>query len=105
MTADQLAREQPELFARITQDATRAERERLAALNAMTAPGLEEILRIAKEAGTQPAAVAMDCFEILRDRAATIKNAAEPEKRPGGRDPVAILKASLNASDPSRNAR
>ena len=54
MTADQLAREQPELFARITQDATRAERERLAALNAMTAPGLEEILRIAKEAGHNP---------------------------------------------------
>ena len=56
----------PELLAAIEADASSAERARLAALDAMNVAGLEEIIAKAKADGSQPEAIAMECFKVTR---------------------------------------
>jgi ATP-dependent Clp protease, protease subunit len=67
MTLEELQQVDPDLVASIRSDASKAEQTRLAALNAMMAPGLEAIIAKAITDGTQPASIAMECFNIVRE--------------------------------------
>ena len=63
-TKEQLAEQFPELTAQIAQEAARAERERIAGIDALAMPGFEELIRKAKEdpaqnAGTVAQAIVM----------------------------------------------
>jgi len=71
MTLDELNQADPDLISSIRADAAKAERDRLSALNAMMAPGLEAIIAKAIEDGSAPASIAMECFSIMKDSAAS----------------------------------
>ena len=66
----------PELVAAIEAEARTAERARLAALDAMVAPGIEEIIAKAKADGSQPDAIAMQCFNVTRQQLVAVKTAS-----------------------------
>jgi ATP-dependent Clp protease protease subunit len=67
MTIEELVEQDPELLGSIRANAAKDERERLTALNAMNAPGLESIIQKAIEDGSQPAHIAMQCFTIMKE--------------------------------------
>ena len=97
----------PELVAAIEADARTAERARLAALDAMARPGLEEIIAKAKADGKQPQDIAMDINAVLNQkldaaekRGALARDAASAGGlRPGDAPPNPI------AVDPKRQAQ
>jgi ATP-dependent Clp protease, protease subunit len=72
MTIDDVA---PELVATIQANARVAERARLAALDAMAAPGCDEIIAKAKADGLQPDDIVMQCYNLTR------ANLASAEKK------------------------
>jgi ATP-dependent Clp protease protease subunit len=61
----------PALLASVEAEAKTAERTRLAALDAMSAPGLEEIIAKAKAEGKQPQDIALDCFNVAKSALAS----------------------------------
>ena len=61
----------PELVAAIEAEARTAERARLAALDAMAGTGLSEIISRAKADGSQPDAIAMECFKLTQTQLAS----------------------------------
>jgi hypothetical protein len=67
MTLEELERLHPDLMLEVRNDAAKEERERIMTLNQMCAPGLEVIIGKAIEDGTQPAAIAMKCFSIMKE--------------------------------------
>jgi hypothetical protein len=66
MTSEQLRSEHPEVFAAVQTEARESERTRLAALDAMMAPGLEAVIASAKADGRMPEQIAMECFNLTR---------------------------------------
>jgi ATP-dependent Clp protease protease subunit len=69
MTEDELNQADPDLLAKVRSDAAKSERERLAALNAMMAPGLEAIIQKAIDENASPASIALECFTIMKEKA------------------------------------
>jgi ATP-dependent Clp protease protease subunit len=66
LTADILVKDYPQLVAQLKT----AERDRLAALDAMRGPGLEAIIDAAKADGRLPDDIAMECFTITKTKLA-----------------------------------
>lgn len=66
MTKDELKTAHPELYNEIGAEARTAEQARLAALDKMLAPGLEDVITKAKADGKQPNEIAMECLEIVK---------------------------------------
>ena len=100
----------PELVAEIVANACSTERTRLAALDAMAGPGLDEIIAKAKADGKQPQDIALEVNAVLRQRieAAEKKGAMLRDAAPAGAiragdapptpkpaDPQAQVKAAL----------
>lgn len=103
MTLEELQQVDPDLVASIRADAGKAEQTRLAQLNAMMAPGLEAIIAKAIEEGTQPASIAMECFNVVREnnestaRVNSLKRDAAPANNvPAGDAPIVKPKATDN---------
>jgi ATP-dependent Clp protease, protease subunit len=71
MTLKELEQVDPDLVASIRADASKEEQIRLAALNAMMAPGLEAIINKAIEDGSTPASIAMECFNVVKENNAS----------------------------------
>jgi ATP-dependent Clp protease, protease subunit len=63
----------PKLLSDIEAKAKEDERARLSALDAMSSPGLEDIIAKAKKEGSQPNAIAMECFDITKKALAAAK--------------------------------
>jgi enoyl-CoA hydratase/carnithine racemase len=57
----------PGVVAQIQEEARQEERGRLAALDAMRMPGLEELIEAAKKDGRQPADIVMEAFNLIRE--------------------------------------
>ena len=91
MTLEELQQADPDLVASMYADAGRRERERLNALNAMMAPGLEAIIAKAIEDSASPASIAMECFAIMKDTAANVTqvNALKRDAAPASQVPAA----------------
>lgn len=64
----------PQLVASIEASAREKERVRLSALDAMMAPGLEELVSQAKKDGKEPNEIAMACFEVVKLQAVNAEN-------------------------------
>jgi hypothetical protein len=95
----------PELVATIQAEARAAERTRLAALDAMAAPGCDEIIAKAKADGSTPEAISMQCFNVTRANlaSATQKGAlARDAAAAGGLRPG---DAPANPTPPDSQAR
>jgi hypothetical protein len=63
MTKDEI---DPALLASVEAEARVTERKRLEALDAMSAPGVEEIVAKAKAEGKQPQDIALECYNVTR---------------------------------------
>ena len=84
----------PKLLGEIEANARTAERARLAALDEMNGPGLEEIITKAKAEGKQPGDIALECLKITKAKAeqaskgnALAKDAAAAGSVPAGEAP------------------
>ena len=85
----------PELLATIEDGARAAERTRLAALDAMNGPGLEEIIARAKAEGKQPGDIALECLAVTKEQlsasqatSALARDAAAARAVPAGDAPA-----------------
>jgi ATP-dependent Clp protease, protease subunit len=65
MTRDEI---DPQVLSQIQSEARAAERTRLDALDAMSAPGLTDIIAKAKTEGKEPKDIAMECNAIMREQ-------------------------------------
>lgn len=95
MTVEELERHHPEIANTIRVAATTAERNRLAALDGMDAPGCETIIAKAKVEGKQPSDILLECNNILRDSLenisrmkALVRDAAPASAVPAGDAPI-----------------
>jgi ATP-dependent Clp protease, protease subunit len=66
MTLEELTKEHPELLQTVQNNAAQAERTRLAALDAMLAPGVESIIAKAKAENKQPSDIAQECYAVAQ---------------------------------------
>jgi ATP-dependent Clp protease, protease subunit len=71
MTLEELQQVDPDLVASIRASAGEAERTRLAALNAMRAPGLDAIIEKAITDGATPASIALECLNVVNENNAS----------------------------------
>jgi hypothetical protein len=76
----------PTLVTEIENNARTAERARLAALDEMSGPGLEEIIAKAKADGKQPQDIAMECLKITKAKlnSTTVINALKNDAAAAG---------------------
>jgi ATP-dependent Clp protease, protease subunit len=95
MTAEELERDHSEVVNSIRQAAMKAERDRLASLDAMSAPGCEPIIAKAKLEGKQPSEIAMECYDVARQQLASTnqlqnlrQDAAPAASIPAGDAPI-----------------
>ena len=97
----------PELLAEIETNARTAERTRLAALDAMAGPGLEEIIAKAKADGKQPQDIAMEVNAVLRQRidAAERKGALARDAAPAGQIRAGDAPSTPAPGDPKKQAQ
>ena len=97
MTLEELQQVDPDLVASIRGDASKGERTRLAALNAMMAPGCEAIIAKAIEDGSSPASIALECYNVLKEntesqaRVNQLKRDAVPAGTPPASDAPFIV--------------
>lgn len=70
LTVDMLAKDNPTLVANIRA----SERKRISDLDAMMAPGLENIISSAKTDGRYPSDIAMECFTITKENVVNLQN-------------------------------
>jgi len=66
MTIDEIRKQYPDLYSSIRTEAEVAERGRLSALDAMDAPGLEQLIAAAKADGRKPEQIAVEACGILK---------------------------------------
>jgi ATP-dependent Clp protease, protease subunit len=76
LTVEVLTKDHPQLVAQLLQ----GERDRLSALDAMMAPGLEAIIANAKSSGKSPNDIALECFNITRTNLAQNANLSALKK-------------------------
>jgi ATP-dependent Clp protease protease subunit len=93
----------PQLLTQIEEAARVGERSRLAALDAMSGPGLSEIITKAKAENKQPGEIAMECLTVTRaqlkaaeDTSALARDAAPANKVKAGDAPLGAPEHPVN---------
>jgi ATP-dependent Clp protease protease subunit len=90
MTREQFKQQHPDEYQALVTETRTNEQARLIGLDAMMAPGLEAIIKNAKEKGLQPNDISMECFNVTKQQLVS-SNTISALKRDGA--PIASIPA------------